>query len=122
MVEKELELKIQKNEYAIVIVFLMIIMITGALLNIMAISFNDGRMPVLYNVENESINTITHFSYTNEQKYLIPRWYITDIIPLDKEHKNIMSIGDLLIFISIPLTLFYIVKIILTNKKIKKVK
>lgn len=115
-----LELKIQRNEIRIAMVSIMILALIGTFLNIIAVTLNNGRMPVLYENENYIINTQTHFSYTLEQKQYINRWFITDIIPIG--NRAVMSIGDLLIFLAIPLTIYAIIKNIKINKKIKECK
>ena len=118
--EEILELRIKKNEINMVTAMLMILALTGGFLNIMAVSLNNGRMPVLYEHENYTIDTKIHFSYTQDEKQDINKWYITDIIPLG--NKMIMSIGDLLIFLAIPFLIFNVIRNIKISRKIRKMK
>lgn len=106
--------RIEKNQIAIL---LLIMMLAGAVLNLIAISTNNGRMPVMTEYE---LNTNKHFAYQEEHKELINNWILTDIIHV--ANKYVASIGDFLILLPI---IFLIInrinyyKMIIKNRKNK---
>lgn len=79
----------------IIAIYSVLILLSGVTLNLIAVTSNENRMPVL--TEN-FIDTKTHYNYT--QKNEVQKWYLTDIINL-KGKNNILhlSIGDLLLLI-----------------------
>ena len=98
-----------------------IVMIVGALLNILAIASNDGKMPVLADQSVNLSNLGSHFvfqDYTEVNKY-----YITDIFKMGGIY---FSIGDVIMFISgiilSPLFFINIYQIIQRRRFLKHIK
>lgn len=100
--------------YFIGLLFSLNIALVGALLNMTAVAFNGGRMPVFLN-NGSLINTSTHYSFSNKCK--VNYFYFTDIIPLGY---GMFSIGDILIFTSLGIALGSFIFVVLKWKKIQK--
>lgn len=108
---KLLEGRVKDLLYAICFLLLMNLLIFGGLLNVLILSMNGGRMPIL---TNQIINTPTHFSTTNSDN---PYGLLIDRIGIPwGDHLMMISIGDLfIIFSSVS---FFILATILAYKKV----
>lgn len=82
------------ENYSFMLFFLMIVL-TGAILNVNVMNLNDGRMPV-YN-PLEPTDTDRHFGFDDKDD--VQGFWSSDIIPLGKEARA--SLGDLFMSIGI---------------------
>ena len=88
-------------------------LLCGAVLNVSAVAYNDGRMPV-YNPENKygNLNTTYHFSFQNFEDIKKP--FLVDVIRIGFYQ---YSVGDLIMFVSIEAYFFiWIYEVILFYK------
>ena len=101
------------NDYRYLSMLCVVIIVCGALTNLGVVTKNSCRMPV-YNL---SIDTVTHFGYTNKSE--VNLWMYSDIIHIGN---SIWSYGDLLIFLGIGGYIFCLGKItgiIIKSRKMK---
>ena len=94
--------------------------IIGALLNIIAMETNNGKMPVL---THQYISSSEHFGFTDKQQ--INNYFLSDIFKIETKKKfHYISIGDFLIYFGsysvFILSSFMIIKI--GYDKIKKLR
>jgi hypothetical protein len=68
------------------------LVLAGGITNVLVVSTNDGRMPVLTN--NWELNTSTHFSYSNPEEVRDP--HLTDRYHLFNAY---FSLGDVLMWV-----------------------
>src|SRR3990170_2894094 len=103
---------------AYLVSFSLMLILIGATFNFIAISSNNGLMPVYDKYsKNITINSPYHIAFTPETKHTINNFYLTDIINIDRDY---YSIGDYLMFIGFAFLMALLLIQIYTTYKYKK--
>ena len=106
---KIINLKLDRNLFAI-------FFIIGFLTNGIVFISNDYKMPVNTEIK---LNTSEHFNYIDKEE--VKFWLLSDIIRVPSEKYLIMlSLGDLIICLSILMLLVYQIEIVVLSLKEKK--
>lgn len=110
-------MKLEKlNSYLPSVEMCLILMIVGMLCNTLVIARNDGRMPVY--TKDYNLSTKEHFTFTKKSE--VNDFFCTDRFKL---LGNIMSIGDIIIYLAAILIIIrYSLYIILVFKQRKRKK
>ncbi len=103
---------LKKQEYLNKMVMSMFGVFLGAILNVMAITLNNGTMPV---ITDKEFNSVLHTSYTTCEE--VVRCYLTDIIYIKIAY---ISIGDVIMVTSAIYMIIIQIKHIINKRKNKK--
>jgi len=106
---KIINLKLDRNLFAI-------FFIIGFLTNGIVFISNDYKMPVNTEIK---LNTSEHFNYIDKEE--VKFWLLSDIIRVPSEkYLIVLSLGDLIICLSILMLLVYQIEIVVLSLKEKK--
>lgn len=109
----EIEHSIKQLNLFVKIFTLCFLCLLGATFNINVLLSNGLKMPVYSQTLN--YNSDTHFTYNDTSKINYP--FFSDWIHVGNSY---YSIGDIIMFISLSATIFYVVKLNYVNFKYKK--
>jgi len=107
---KEINFKYIEN--IIFCILSLLLIFTGAMLNIACIMNNGGRMPVL---SEHHFSDAYYFSYTN--KDIVSKWYLSDIFKIGRAT---YSLGDFLMYIGLLFVIIFSIKAIYYKIKMEK--
>jgi len=101
---------VKLNGIVLSIILFMVLGTMGAMLNVLVISVNDGRMPVELNYHYESD---THFTYQNKNE--INKYYLSDRYTI---LNVVYSVGDFMILGSNVIVLYLVVRLVYYSFKL----
>lgn len=103
--------KMTRLDYYAIIILGTMILLFGAMMNMMVIGFNDGRMPVRLNYDMSGDN---HFGYSDPSEVVLSQLSDKFII-----FNVVFSLGDIIMFISLCIVVFTIIYFKVKNRKKK---
>jgi len=106
------EINFKYIESIIFCILSLLLIFTGAMLNITCIINNGGRMPVL---SEHHFSDAHYFSYNN--KDIISKWYLSDILKIGRAT---YSLGDFFMYIGLLFVIIFSIKTIYYKRKMGK--